>query len=257
MFHSSVTVSVLALSAGCSALAQHAGDIVLTIEGGSIVTNLAAPGVPERVFASDFGEFVPDFTNEPGFDSPPGTFLVPSQIGFDIPRALRVWWGSGFGLIPPETIEIGFSVLTPIVTPPADSPVRGFSLPVGANGQWHRHLEYTLSSPASRGIYLLELSLWSTMGSTGASRPFWIVFNQGEDEATHASAIAFVRATLAGCAADFNADGSLDFFDYADFVSCFAGEVCPPERSADFNTDRSVDFFDYLDFVSAFEDGCG
>jgi hypothetical protein len=62
-------------------------------------------------------------------------------------------------------------------------------------------------------------------------------------------------ATLTICAADFNCDGFLDFFDYSDFVECFETEVCGG-GSADFNGDGFVDFFDYADFVGAFETGC-
>jgi hypothetical protein len=54
------------------------------------------------------------------------------------------------------------------------------------------------------------------------------------------------------CAADFNVDGAVDFFDYLDFVQAFAGN----SSSADFNHDSVLDFFDYLDFVSAFAQGC-
>ena len=58
------------------------------------------------------------------------------------------------------------------------------------------------------------------------------------------------------CPADFNGDGFLDFFDYADFTACFEAGACPPGLTADFNGDRFVDFFDYADFVAAFEVGC-
>jgi hypothetical protein len=59
------------------------------------------------------------------------------------------------------------------------------------------------------------------------------------------------------CLADFNADGTLDFFDYDDFTACFEGTApCPPETSADFNADGAIDFFDYDDYLQAFEAGC-
>ncbi|MDX2147641.1 MAG: carbohydrate-binding protein [Planctomycetota bacterium] len=54
------------------------------------------------------------------------------------------------------------------------------------------------------------------------------------------------------CSADFNRDGTPDFFDYLDFVLAFANE----EPAADFNSDGVVDFFDYLDFAAAFDAGC-
>jgi hypothetical protein len=58
-----------------------------------------------------------------------------------------------------------------------------------------------------------------------------------------------------GCAADFNGDGFLDFFDYDDYVACFEGSGAPG-CNADFNADGFVDFFDYDDFVESFETGC-
>ncbi len=54
------------------------------------------------------------------------------------------------------------------------------------------------------------------------------------------------------CPADFNSDGTVDFFDYLDFVDMFASGV----PAADFNADGVIDFFDYLDFVDAFASGC-
>lgn len=54
------------------------------------------------------------------------------------------------------------------------------------------------------------------------------------------------------CAADFNSDGVIDFFDYLDFVAAFSAN----DPDADFNFDSAIDFFDYLDFVAAFSSGC-
>ncbi|MBU6411946.1 MAG: hypothetical protein KGS45_00610 [Planctomycetes bacterium] len=54
------------------------------------------------------------------------------------------------------------------------------------------------------------------------------------------------------CAGDFNADGTIDFFDYLDYVSVFSSNGA----RADINQDGTIDFFDYLDFVGAFSAGC-
>jgi hypothetical protein len=54
------------------------------------------------------------------------------------------------------------------------------------------------------------------------------------------------------CPADINRDGTVDFFDYLDFVASFDLGASP----ADFNCDGEVDFFDYLDFVSRFDQEC-
>ncbi len=59
-----------------------------------------------------------------------------------------------------------------------------------------------------------------------------------------------------GCPADFDGDGTVDFFDYDAFVACFEGGACPPGKTADFDGDGSVDFFDYDAFVVAFETPC-
>ncbi|MEK6700871.1 MAG: hypothetical protein AABZ53_01285 [Planctomycetota bacterium] len=58
------------------------------------------------------------------------------------------------------------------------------------------------------------------------------------------------------CPADFDGDGTPDFFDYDAFVVCFEGGACPTGQSADFDGDGTVDFFDYDAFVQAFELGC-
>ena len=54
------------------------------------------------------------------------------------------------------------------------------------------------------------------------------------------------------CPADFNNDGTVDFFDYHDFVAAFA----ILSATTDFNHEGVIDFFDYLDFVQAFSSGC-
>jgi hypothetical protein len=141
------------------------------------------------------------------------------------------------------------------VTPLADAVTTGFTISVGGNGQWHRHLEYTLTDPAGPGVYLMELSLFSTAAEVGESRPFWFVFGQDALDSDMDAASAWVVANKL-CPADFNQDGFLDFFDYGEFVSCFEGEACVT-GSPDFNGDGFVDFFDYSDFVTAFETGCG
>lgn len=61
-----------------------------------------------------------------------------------------------------------------------------------------------------------------------------------------------IAAGVPRCDADLNADGVIDFFDYADFIEAF--ESGSP--LADFNQDNFLDFFDYADFVQAFESGC-
>jgi hypothetical protein len=67
-----------------------------------------------------------------------------------------------------------------------------------------------------------------------------------------ASSRAMLNSRAALCIADFNRNGTLDFFDYLDFAIAFDAE----ESRADFNADGQIDFFDYLDFVNRFSRGC-
>ena len=241
-------------------MAQHQGDVLLSVVNGRIQTGAVLDdGVldpDERVFISTLGVAFPDFADDPGFDNLPGTFPANTSVGFRLKAALRAWDGSAFAVIPDERIEVSFGPLGPVATPVSDETVDGFTIRVGNNGQWHRHYEYVLASPAETGVYLMEMTLTSTAAEIAESLPFWIVFNQNESQATVQAAAAWVTARKL-CPADFNADGFLDFFDYDDFVNCFESGTCGDGRSADFNSDGFVDFFDYDDFVSAFETGCG
>ncbi|MBL0871233.1 MAG: hypothetical protein IBJ18_11730 [Phycisphaerales bacterium] len=197
------TASLALLASGGSCFAQHAGDIGLGLVDSRIVTGEItpqgefAPGT--RVFASDFGELLPNFTDEPGFDNLPGTFPFPSSIHFTVNGRIRKWDNGAFSTDPiTERIEIGFAEMSPVLTPLVNEPIEGFGLTVSTNGEWHRHLQYTLQEPASDGIYLLELVLTSSVPTILPSRPFWIVFNQNRTELEHDEAIDWVVTNLAG-----------------------------------------------------------
>jgi hypothetical protein len=194
--------AVTAASAG-SAFAQHAGDVWLEVLDNRIVTGLidededppvVTSGV--RVFGSDFGEVLPNWTDEPGFDNELGTFQSGTSIGFNIRAALRSWNGSDFSMVPTERISVGFPTASAVLTPLTDELVAGFTIPVDMDNAWHRHLEYELLAPASTGVYLLELELFSTESSILPSLPFWLVLNQGEDEGVHDAAIDWVNQNL-------------------------------------------------------------
>jgi hypothetical protein len=60
------------------------------------------------------------------------------------------------------------------------------------------------------------------------------------------------NAEAADCAADFNSDGLLDFFDVSAFLAAFSAAA----PSADLNNDSMHDFFDVQLFLAAFSAGC-
>ncbi|MCC6678866.1 MAG: hypothetical protein IT436_17190 [Phycisphaerales bacterium] len=56
----------------------------------------------------------------------------------------------------------------------------------------------------------------------------------------------------AGCAADLNGDGIVDFADYLEFLNFYDAQ----DPRADFNMDGIVDFADYLEFLNHYDAGC-
>lgn len=134
-----------------------------------------------------------------------------------------------------------------------DTNVIGFSLAANSFGKFHHHWGYTLLSPSSTGIYLLELELWSTAGIQ-TSEPYWLVFNQNDSQEHQDAAFAWVEDHLigGGCPADFNHDGFVNALDYDAFASAF--ELADP--AGDFNHDGFVNALDYDEFAEHFEAGC-
>lgn len=146
-----------------------------------------------------------------------------------------------------------------------------FNLLSPGNGDFAQPLTPTLAwTAASRaGSYTVRISLSPTLGSpiftstlsgTSLSIPegvlnecqtyFWGVTATNSGGSTASTPSSFTFDTFRP--ADFNVDGSIDFFDYLDFVAAFSND----DPAADFNVDGSIDFFDYLDFVAAFSQGC-
>ncbi|CAN5691583.1 hypothetical protein BH11PLA1_BH11PLA1_02860 [soil metagenome] len=191
------------IAASSAAFAQHFGDIGLSVQAGRMITGSFDGGtfVTERVYAATFGELFPNFANNPGFDSLAGAFTTPSSIGFVIHGPVRSYDPvmSTFSVTTPPTIfQIGFASLPPVFAPSTEVDVTGFSLAVSSNGEWHRHLAFTVPSGTADGIYLLELSLFSSNPAVAPSQNFVIVFNQNRSAAEHAAALVAAQGLLTG-----------------------------------------------------------
>lgn len=253
------------------ARAQHLLDIAIGNSQGRISTGVfqvrgdnVTPLLSQRVFITEFGLF-PDYTNNPGLDSLVGAFQGGTQIGFNILKALRKWDGTSFPAgaagIPPEQLQIKLGpAANTRVTPAADTVVAGFGLSVssgGSNsGEFHHHPGYTLLAPASDGLYLLELELWSTQAGLGTSMPYWMVFSQNESEENLKLAATWVRFNLwkPTCPADLNNDGMVDDSDFVAFVSAYDYLLCdPPGCPTDFNGDWMTDDADFSIFAAAYD----
>ena len=239
--------------------AIHVGDVVPIIENGQIVTGLALKSgdvtSPVFVFASVFGDSgFPGFTDEPGFDAPPGTFPPGSSVGFNVLDGWKVW--NGDGLDPTDqTLTISFLSLAVVV---ADEPVDGFSLAVQPNGAWHRHLNFVINGIEGDaplpGIYLLALELYNTEETIKASDPFWFVFNNEMPEADHQAAIDWVNANLAvepSCAADVSPDGDGDgIVNAADLAALLASWGPCPGCATDLTGDKVVGAADLANLLA-------
>ncbi len=196
-----IPVVTLAVAIPAAAQHEHAGDVLLEVIDGVIVTSSIEEGPSgevtyhdRRVFGSEMGEFQPGWTDEPGFDNAPGTFPFPSDVGFDITGALREWSGARF-ITSDLTVRVSFA--SSFVDSGSDF-VPGFGIPVASNGEWHKHLEFELSDPQAVGIYALPLRLWSSNSSIEPSETFWLVFNNEDDELEHEEAIEYAEDFLVG-----------------------------------------------------------
>ncbi|MFO0860787.1 MAG: hypothetical protein U0570_09550 [Phycisphaerales bacterium] len=267
----SLFCAVSGVAAGASSAgAQHLVDIAIGQAQGRIATGVfqvqgvnVTPLLSQRVFIAEFGQF-PGFTNSPGLDSMVGAFQPASQIGFNILKALRKWNGFAFPQgsagIPPEQMQIKLGPpANTRLTPLTDTVVTGFSLAVstGTNaGEFHHHPGFTLLDPASDGLYLLELQLWSTQSGLGASEPYWMVFSQNATEGDLKLAASWVKENLwqPTCAADLNGDGFVDDADFVPFVIGYDYLLCdPPGCPTDLNGDWTTDDADFSIFASQYD----
>lgn len=238
------------LGAGAARAQVHTGDIVLAVQQGVMKTGSGAPSAgaftPDRVFGVVLGAQGPaHFASNPGFDSEAGAFPTPSEIGFNILD--RLWFWNGETLVPTggEAMQVSAGATTRLT---GAGFVAGFTLSVGANGQWHRHLSYLLlpgAAPAiDPGVYVLSLELFSTSGAVANTPSFHLVFRDGATAQQHAAAIAFVRARVLppAVSGDANADGRVDFLDLNIVLGEFGSTTA--WLAGDVNRDGFVDFLD-------------
>ena len=191
-----------AVSAGLMASAASAqildGDVHLTIEGGQLRTGLIAEddsyvynGI--RAFYGELGLDLPNTAADPGFKAEPGTFTPGTLIGFNFTRALHVWNGTNFDAIAGSTMTMSFATES-FTTPATDVFTPGFTIPVDPTGEFHHHPTFVLNSPASDGIYLLDVSLTGT--GLASAPPIWMLWNQNMDVATAETAYDYALANV-------------------------------------------------------------
>lgn len=197
----------------------HEGDVEIEVDGGTLVTE-------ESVVGAEFGEFgdiSPDaegfddddfignpiaahLTNEPGFDTEPGTFGSGESLTLRMLGDLLAWDGSGLvgtGTLGTETEHLQISFLSGF-SESNDPGNRDLTVEVNSDGSWHKHFSFGLfphaedgdaGTIADVGVYAIELQLLHS-GSLSPSDPFWIVFNFGDTEVNHDAAIESLEAAV-------------------------------------------------------------
>ncbi len=248
---------VLTLAALCAApaLAQHAGDIVLAVRNGRILTGVGTPSagtfVPTRSFDVTLGATgVPLFSSNPGYDCEPGTFNGFQPVGFNIADRLWFWNGSTFVQTSGEVMQINVGATVRVS---AEVPVAGFAITAGSTGEWHNHLGMTLqrgSAPAvTQGVYLLTLEMFS--GSLQNSPPHYLVVRSNASQ-DPAPAEDFVRTRIVPpiLAGDADGDGVVGFTDLNLVLSDYG--VSGRWLRGDVNRDGVVDFLDLNIVLSAY-----
>lgn len=167
----------------------HEGDIQLTVVGGQITLtgNHAWHADGSPIFESDFGDFAggPYSTDDPGYDSLPGTFAGGTIINYAALGALQFWNGTAWSAAVPglEYVRLSGNLGedTRWTVGGVTGDATGLVGQAGGNGQLHEHLDMNVArsgggAPAV-GAYLIQLQL--TSSSLTASTPYYMAFNRG------------------------------------------------------------------------------
>jgi len=170
-----------------TAVAQHAGDILLTLPtpNGPIVTSGGEWAGPYagRVFEEGIMPSTAPFTTAaPGFDGASGTFPAGGMIRYDFVKQLLYWSGSTMATpAATMTLDYGGDHAATVTGTDVGGAAGAVITPVPSNGSFHAHPNYTLTNNAAAGLYGIVLTLGPGSGSTGftTSEPFLVTFSRG------------------------------------------------------------------------------
>jgi len=177
----------------------HDGDIIISVIGGKLSTS---GGHTDTIFEGDFGDTSggPYSTDDPGYDSEPGTFANGTIVNYMALGALKFWNGSSWSSswvpagvqvkidgngFPREETFIGAAGVT--------GDVSGL-IGEADGGSVHEHLDMSVvgTNRSEVGAYMISLKLWSDSSALQASDPYHIVLNRGLDEEAVEAAVMAV-----------------------------------------------------------------
>lgn len=180
-------VAWVALVPSGTALAQHA-DVEFGYDGGQIEIE---PGDEGLIFEGEFptSGLFERFTINPGFasETDEGLGIGPGDIvSYNVLDNLFFWSAvtSDFADPGATTITIGNAIGPDTIVGGATGVIApgGVIGQAGGDGDFHAHLDFTLSAGAASGAYGLLLELDTDATSIANSDPFFIVFNFGLSE---------------------------------------------------------------------------
>ena len=239
------------------ALAQHDGDIGLIIDAqklSSVVITGGEYSANEQIFTASFGDSGFDFfTQNPGWNAAPGTFLPGTAFTWNAVSGLKKY-EPGIGLVSTTaTLRVSFSTASVTI---GDEPVTGFSLLVQPDGGFHKHPNFFLQGPngidPEAGAYVLETRLEISEPGVDASDSVFVVFDNMAPE-LQTEAVAYLEDVLDGpaCPSDVDQDGSVGFADVLSLLGDWGCGTCP---NSDVDNSGSVDFSDLLAVIANWGD---
>jgi hypothetical protein len=191
IFRKFIAPVALVLSMGQAQAQLHEGDVEMSIVSGKIVVDGHSTtqfGTGFKIFEGDFGDISggPFRTDDPGYDSAPGTFLPGTFITYNTVGSLWFWNGGAWGLAGAERVRLDGnlgeeSFFSGTGTSGALTGLVGVA---GNSGVIHEHLDMVISRvggglPAI-GSYMFQLYLTGT--NLTASDTFLMVLNRGLSE---------------------------------------------------------------------------
>lgn len=175
----------------------HEGDIEISVVNGKLKTG---GGHTDTIFESDFGDFAsgPYSTDDPGYDSEPGTFANGTIVNYMALGALKFWNGSSWSSSwVPAGVQVrvdgNLGEETFWNAGGLSGALSGLIGQAGSGGNVHEHLDMSVlgTNRSEIGAYMISLKLWSDSTALQASDPYHIVLNRGlDDEAFEAAVMA-------------------------------------------------------------------
>lgn len=190
--------------------AQHAGDIEFSYENSSIVFHSGEEGFLDgtQLFEAEFPDSGPfnGFTDEPGFisEAPDYGIIAGDIVDYTVLQSrfgyFLNYWNPVNGLVENTSASLNIE----------DQPAGDWLVTAGsgggsgpgvlgqadANGDFHHHIDFQLSSGAAAGAYAVLFRLDTTSAGIADSEDFYVVWGYGIDETQHEAAIGHFASAI-------------------------------------------------------------